>query len=364
MFKIQEESKFRKFRPIEKPNPKFDELTDLNLWYQHEIPKSEYSYEDALKVFINRLYNYFTIGSNDLNNAVKERKNELEKALESGDKEVIKETYFYKTAKEQLDKLLNDPEVDELIPKEYWDKFSNFYGITPDALHHPHFYIAFENEMRHLEKLQRSDTLLVCHCSAMKPYSKNKNYKKYIECSRETRLFDVCVLSLYPTILYPYDSSNKYPHLCYDWPHLESPGMLYHYEVHNLRMLVNMVRRLNYKRIIILQYGQMKHLNLLKDHYNLSYLNIQDCELYARLHNYKFSNKQMNDDYKVYFGIARQRILGSTTSNLFLQDLFGKQVYPWFPASWNDIPKEILDFVGYPNGKMEPITKYPELEVW
>lgn len=65
MIELKNESKNRKFRPADNRDESFEELVDLNLWYKHEIPRAGYTYEDALDVFVNRLYNYDTSGNKD-----------------------------------------------------------------------------------------------------------------------------------------------------------------------------------------------------------------------------------------------------------------------------------------------------------
>ena len=139
MIEPRDETKIRKFKPVGQRDENFNELTDLNLWHQHEISKAGYTYEDALGVFVNRLYNYKTVGNAETNGAILAARKELEEAVASGDGKRIESCELYKKAKTQLDNLLNIPGVDELIPKKYWDAFSNFYGINSDALHHPPF---------------------------------------------------------------------------------------------------------------------------------------------------------------------------------------------------------------------------------
>lgn len=340
----------KKPKPYGRPDGS-NPLTDINLFYEHEIPEHKYTYKDALEVFVNREMNPI-----EFNN----KKGQPEYTN-------IEETAEYKRAKKNLDELISAPGVDSNIPKKLWDKFSNFVGINPQKLHHPHFYLAFEKEMEVLEKCDRAEDLLVCHCSRVKPYIKNSNYTPYVKASRELRLFDVCVLSLYPTFLYPYDCSTKYPHICYDWPHLESPGMLYHYESHNLRMLIEVIRRLKYKRVIFLEFGQMKHIDILKTKFGFTnYIDIKDCEPYAKLH---------REIFKLPI-LSRMRLLsGSYASALFLKDIYGSKMEGQIGTgsklfgcngnpSWDFVPDEIKEKIGYPNGILTPDSVPSCIDEW
>lgn len=355
-FEIHAVEKIRKYKPHSERNAAFPELLDLNLYYKHEIPLGAYDYDDALTLYLNR-------ASNNVNAAAGEYQKEKIKTFRNlyaeGGLDAIKNTDLYIETKALLDRVLSNPDVEKNIPKEYWDKFSNFYGVNPAALHHWHFYQAFEKELADLEKCERSENLVVLHCSNRKPYGENKNYCKFLKCSKETRRFDVCVLSLYPTMVYPLDTSVRYPHICYDWPHVESPGMLYAYEAHNLRMLAYLVKRLGYKNVVIIEWKQMQHLHLLRDYYGIDYISLRESQAYANYHRWLFSTHEFKDGdlVKEWLLVMRTRILqGSRATNLFMRDLFGEDLKQWFinpQCGWDEVPDDVKEFCKFPEKRLK-----------
>ena len=367
-FDIRDENKLRKFRPHAERDTNFGELIDLNLYYEHELSPSNYSYKDALLVYLNRASNNISyLSSKKIQKKYFDFRNTyLKEGLEGA-----RQTELYIETKALLDSILSHPDVDKNIPTKYWDKFSNFYGVNPAALHHPHFYQAFEVELEQLEKCKLAKHLVVCNCSNRKPYSDNANYRQYIKAAQETRIFDVCVLSLYPTMLTPFDVSCRYPHICYDWPHVESPGMLYHYEAHNLRMLAYLVHRLKYKSITIIEWGQMKHLHLLRDYYGIDYTSLRENKTYSKYHRYVFSTREFKDGNLIqeWPGCQRQRILnGSAASAQFMVDRFGPKMKKYFgSASAHGIEKlsnEVLEWLEYDKNKLQSIIPEEKIERW
>jgi hypothetical protein len=365
-FELRDESKSRKLKPHAERNPNFSEYTDLNLYYAHEIVSGNYSYDDALKVYLNRASNNISYLTSK---KVQAEYFEFKDKLAAG--EDYTNTALYIKTKALLDRILADPDIEKNIPKEYWDAFSNFYGVNPAQLHHPHFYLGFEVELEQLEKCKLAESLVVLHCAARKPYSDNKGYKQYIGASREFRDFDVCILSLYPTMITPLDTSVRYPHICYDWPHIESPGMLYHYEAHNLRMLAYLIKRLKYKNVIFIEWGQMKHLHLLRDYYGIDYISLRELDMYSRWHRYLFSTKEIDENnelVKEWKGCQRQRVLcGSSASYQLMVDLFGQKMRKYFGCSpqygIKNLSEEGLKWIGYPEYCIEPIKK-EKIEEW
>lgn len=179
-------------------NLNFDELVDLNLFYEHELTAANYTYEDALEVYLSRLANYGTQLQTNVKNKEKREEylkqcREFFELYKKGGLEACKGLPLYKEAKLNLDTDLALPNIDKNIPKEYWDKFSNFLGVSPAVLHHPHFYQAFEVELAELENCKRAENLVVVHCSRKKPYSEAHPYRYYMKCSMDFRDFDVCV---------------------------------------------------------------------------------------------------------------------------------------------------------------------------
>ena len=359
-----------KLKPHAERNLNFDERVDLNLFYEHELTAADYTYKDALEVYLSREGNYGGQLSANIKN--KEKRKEYVKQCaelfevlnEKGSLDACKELPLYKKAKLNLDKDLSHPDVDKSIPKEYWDKFSNFLGITPSVLHHPHFYHAFEVELAELEKCKLAENLVVVHCARKKPYSEAHMYKFYTKISMDFRDFDVCVLSLYPTMLTPIDFSPRYPHICYDWHHLESPQMQYHYETHNLRMLAYLVRRLKYKNVIVIEAEHFKHLHLLKDYYGVDYISFIEAAdgMYFRYLKYLFSNKSFNEKGEPVFcgSFYKLRVLANSITWSFLCDLFGDKMKQYFKGKplVTNISKEALNYIKWDEKKrVKPLVK-------
>lgn len=187
-----------KQKPHAERNLNFDERVDLNLFYEHELTAANYTYVDALEVYLSRLVNYGSQLKANVKNKEKREEylkqcGEFFELYEEGGLEACKYLPLYKEAKLNLDTDLARPDVDKSIPKEYWDKFSNFLGASPAVLHHSHFYQAFEVELAELEKCKLAENLVVVHCARKKPYSEAHPYKYYIKTSMDFRDFDVCV---------------------------------------------------------------------------------------------------------------------------------------------------------------------------
>ena len=174
----------------------------------------------------------------------------------------------------------------------------------------------------------------------------------------------MCVLSLYPTMLTPIDFSPRYPHICYDWFHLESPQMQYHYEAHNLRMLAYLVRRLEYKNVVVIEAEHFKHLRLLKDYYGVDYISFREAAdgMYFRYLKWLFSNKSFNENGEPVFHGAfyKLRVLLSPVTLHFLCDLFGDKMRQYFkgkPLETN-IPTQAINYIQWAEEKcVKPLVK-------
>ena len=333
------------------------------------IQPGSFDFEDAVEIITiknldNKNFNFCAQKSVYLNKFGDDGTESLKKYQEHGI-EAVKDTKQYKVAVEEVNKFLSHPDVDKSIPKKYWDKFSNFIGVNQQVICHPHFFQAFFNEVEELKNKEHSDTLVMINCSNKKPYNSTPAYNRYIKASLGTRLFDLCILSVYPTMLTPIDTSVRYPHICYNWPHTDSESLLSFRSILCAFAIYYLIKNAGYKHVINLDFGhnstKIKHL---RDIFGINVINFYDFVPYKTIIYYIFSTKiidPVTNTFKIYKGIPKLRFQSSQATSQFMLDLFGPALEPYFSGLkdslfWTDPNRDaILKMANWDTGRVERI---------
>ena len=323
------------------------------------IQPGSFTFEDAVETLFRREIDRY------VNNTLSAKKEQIKsnvstlQTYQEHGIEAVKDTTHYKVAVEEVNKFLSHPDVDKSIPKEYWDKFSNFTGVNQQVVCHPHFFQAFFNEVEELKNKEHSDTLVMTCCSNKKPYSSAQIYQRYIKASLGTSLFDFCILSVYPTMLTPIDTSVSYPHICYNWPHTDSESLLSFRSILCTFAIYYLIKNAGYKHVINLDFGHnFEHIKILRELFGINVINFYEQLTYKTIHEYLFSTKLNDGQYKLNVGISKQRYMISGAASQFMLDLFGPALEPYFSklkdsSFWTDPNRDtILKMANWDTGRV------------
>ena len=321
-----------------KRDPKYPELLDFNMMYAREHQNSDYTEESAYPVFLQRIYNQWCMKRFRKKYSPTEFQNSPD-ALPFIEKAHL---------------LLNEPDVDDLIPKKFWRNFQSFAGYGIERLYDPHIRIAFEVSLERMLSIKnRPKVLVVVRCSSSKPYSKMQVIQQWVRFARETRLFDLVSLSILPVFMVPYDASAKYPFIAYDWCHKNSPGINYLYEMGGLDALLRVIKVLGYEKVIFQHYYNFKHLNLLRGWGFCDFLDFGYSGCYAGLHRAIYGPKMAySRAYQTYAGALWFADMFGDIAKKYL----GKTTLKFKGVGWEYVSDELKKAANYPEGLItEPI---------
>ena len=268
-------------------------------------------------------------------------------------------TAIWKKTVEKLNETLENGNVEKLIPKEYWCDISSLIGPSVRVSGHQHILFGIEKMIEISLTKKRADILIVVPCSFSKPYSKNNANKKLLKASRETGIFDVMVASIFPATLTPFDASVCYPCAFYSTPLKEISDMWSQVDERLIsKHLVEIIRRLGYKKVIFAHYGQ-NHLNVkhLIEEYGFPRDFIVEpykIELYNRAHRFRWSTMDLPEP-KRFYPLISSRWGGGVMMNCFMRDIFGSSVYPYFPTGWDELDPKIKEYCGYSKEAVEKV---------
>ena len=133
-FELRDEFKSRKLKPHAERNPNFSEYTDLNLYYAHEIVSGNYSYDDALKVYLNRASNNISYLTSK---KVQAEYFEFKDKLAAG--EDYTNTPLYIKTKALLDQILADPDIEKKYTERILGCVLKFLWGNPGSIAPPPF---------------------------------------------------------------------------------------------------------------------------------------------------------------------------------------------------------------------------------
>lgn len=289
-------------------------------------------------------------------------KNDMRKQFRETGIENIKSTEAWNIGTKNVDKILSNPLAGDLIPKEHWDSFENLMGSSFDIWCHPHLHFAHYKQIDEMSKLDRSKYLVVLPCSAAKPYSQQQRYGRWIRSANQYRDFDVCIFSVIPTFVAPYDSSIRYPFANYSWLHDKTSPMLDSLKIlQSVNLFVDAVRALGYTKLIFFHSGGLDdRVQLLRDRYKFSestIIDVQKIPVYWDSHRYKFSTKELPEPKEFHRGMTKIRFIGGRAPSLFINDYFGSHQRGQFLQWWDDVDDNTKQFCGYTKSKINKLMK-------
>lgn len=329
--------------------------------------KGNFDYEKTLDVLATHEAEHLLFGGPQR----PERKQEVRDYNEATDK---RSTQLYNRVKTRLDGILNNPEVEDYIPKEYWDDFEKLTGCSFYLWGHPHMNFAHLKQIEALEKIGPADTLVVTPCTHTKPYSNTNRFKRFIRCSKETRKFDFLAFSVVPTLVAPYDASSRYPLANYSWPVGEASPVLDELKcIQSSKNFFELVNVLKYKKIIFIHWDSLNdRLKVLNERYNcwsfadsknienrkgFEYIEVHKLPVYRDSHRFKFSTKELPIPNKFYTGVLKTRFIEGTAVSCFMRDYFGPEVYPYFMQSWDNVSQGEKEYGNYSPELVENLMK-------
>lgn len=333
---------------------------DLTTEMEREYPP--FDYDKALIRMANDVGKYY--GENNLRTEISEKRRKEFKSAER-----IEDTEIYRLEKERLDKMLANPNVDALIPKKYWTDFTLLIGDAVRVAAHPHSLHAQQRMLEIVGGMKRADVLLVTTCTASKPYSSVGRNQRFIKCSNKTRLFDVLIASVIPTFITPFDASICYPIANYS---VEDDLKISSYNGHKIsnalfcKHLVEIIRRLGYKKIIFMHAGQLNtRISRLREHWGLNEKMIIEpyrFPVYKLANEFVFSTRELPVPKTFYHGASIVRFIGNSAASCFMRDVFGPAVFPYFKVGWEHMDDKVKEYAGYSEQEIKEIAEYVDIK--
>ena len=276
-------------------------------------------------------------------------------------------TIIYKREKEKLDKILAHPRVGQLIPKEYWADLNDLIGPSSKFCGHQHMLFAVEKMIELSLKEKRTEIAVISPCSGSKPYSDLARYKRFIDASKSTRLFDFLICSVLPCTITPFDASVCYPIANYSMPIFEPSEMFRQIDKRlTTKHLVEIIQRLGYKKLIFVHWeeNELNVIHLIKEYGfpENAIIEPYKIDLYRRAHMFNFSTKELPEPKKFWKGIYNVRFTMSKPLSCFMRDVFGPSVYPFFKSGWDDIDDITKQYAGYSEKAVEKVRAQCGLE--
>ena len=289
------------------------------------------------------------------------KKKEYDEAVDKTSTEV------YRIEKERLDSIINNPQVDRLIPKQYWTDFSLLVNTYAAVGAHPHSLFAQEKMIEIMEGMERAEVLIIVPCTASKPYSAVGRNRRFIEASNATRLFDFMACSVVPTFLTPFDAS-----VCYPFANYSATGNISSVAFHrvmdrlSVKHLAEAIRRLDYKKVIFIHYNNLENKTArLMSEWKFSkdtIIEFHHFNLYRKAVEFTFSTRELPTPKKFHKGLVATRIVGSNAVSCFMRDIFGPAVYPYFQVGWENVEPDIKEYVGYSEDEIRKVVDYVGIE--
>lgn len=338
---------------------KYIETLDYSLMSDEEKDYPKFDYDTALKRTVAQTAESL--------HTVLLHGNKIDWLREYDEAEDKSTTVLWKMEKEKFDRNINHIHADALIPREYWADFKTLIGPSVKICGHQHILFAIEKMIELSLKEKRAEILVVVPCSFAKPYSHVKQIEKIVNASKHTRLFDVMVASVFPATITPFDASVCYPCFCYSTPIEKISDMFCQIDERLIsKHLVEIVRRLGYKKLIFVHRNENHHqVRHLKEEYGFPDNFIVEpykIDLYRKAHFFKNSSMELPEPKRFYYGVIGSRWLISRVLNAFFRDIFGPRVYPYFPSGWAEMDPRILEYAGYSEEAVQKVKEEVGIE--
>lgn len=322
---------------------------------ERDYPK--YNYDKALRTHCDHFANYLMWSPRANPQYAAACKKLVDDYKNASDKT---RTKLWVEQKEKFDGIVNNPRVGQLIPKEYWADFDDLIGSDCKVCSHQHMIFAQARMLEILEKEKTADIIVAVPCSTTKPYSSVGRLQRFINCSKETRLFDVLVFSVNPIFVTPIDFTICYPFVNYSSPY-DTASAVWEQTMYGLSVkhMAEAVRRLGYKKIIVAHGGSLDARVQTMREWGFSeqtLIDVFNIDLYHKACKFKFSSKELPEPKKFYKGMMKSRFLSGNEISCFMRDVFGPQVFPYFKIGWEHVENDVKEYAGYSEAKVKEIV--------
>ena len=318
--------------------------------YPCELDYPKFDYESSLKAHCDLFADNALFSPSSAEDLVNEYKSAEDK----------RKTKLYFRQKEKFDRIISHSKVDRLIQKEYWTDFGEIIGSTGKVFCHPHMLFAQEKMIEIMTKKKRSDVLVATVCSLAKPYSSVMRLQRFINCSRDTGMYDFLVYSIIPIFITPVDFSVCYPFSAYSMEYHNTSDLMGDLGFRmGVKHLVETITRLGYKKVIFVHGGALDDkIKYLREwgFTDKTLVDVFHIDLYHRASQFEFSSGELPEPKQFYPGLVKSRFITGNAISCFMRDVFGPQAFPYFKTGWEHVEDNIKEYAGYSEAKVKEIV--------